>query len=426
MAPKSIFFALAAVNGALAYPWVPQMPGVDSSMIGARAQELNARDAPNCPFNPNHEPAAPITDQFPYMGAKNGIPGSTKGGIQVPAPGDTAHAFRAPNPKTDIRGPCPGLNVLANHGFLARDGITTYNELVDAQQNVYNTGPFLANLLAIAGVGLTGDIVGTTKMSLGCDATSRTASSLNLLASEGGLNSHNKFEADTSLTRNDFFLADGDNYHFNTTLFTQMMSVCNGNCGREELALYRLQRYEASKADNGNFFFGPGSLLLFGAASFLYELMPGSSHKPDEATMMSFFGASKDASGNYVNNGQERLPENWYNRVEHYSNVSEEILAMYALHPVPFGGNVGKGNFNGLNSGTDIVNGKINPDLPYNALCLMYQALTGAQPGLLGVAVNLPVNSLSAITKGLAPMAANLGCPTNHNDGSQSTGANSS
>ncbi|SMQ55948.1 unnamed protein product [Zymoseptoria tritici ST99CH_3D7] len=396
MAPKSIFFALAAVNGALAYPWVPQMPGVDSSMIGARAQELNARDAPNCPFNPNHEPAAPITDQFPYMGAKN-----------------DRYSWTLP------RSECA-------RQFLARDGITTYNELVDAQQNVYNTGPFLANLLAIAGVGLTGDIVGTTKMSLGCDATSRTASSLNLLASEGGLNSHNKFEADTSLTRNDFFLADGDNYHFNTTLFTQMMSVCNGNCGREELALYRLQRYEASKADNGNFFFGPGSLLLFGAASFLYELMPGSSHKPDEATMMSFFGASKDASGNYVNNGQERLPENWYNRVEHYSNVSEEILAMYALHPVPFGGNVGKGNFNGLNSGTDIVNGKINPDLPYNALCLMYQALTGAQPGLLGVAVNLPVNSLSAITKGLAPMAANLGCPTNHNDGSQSTGANSS
>jgi hypothetical protein len=92
------------------------------------------------------------------------------------------------------------------------------NELVDAQQNVYNTGPFLANLLATAGVGLTGDIVGTTKMSLGCDATSRTRSPLNVLASEPGLNGHNKFEADTSLTRNDYFLANGDNWRLNTTV----------------------------------------------------------------------------------------------------------------------------------------------------------------------------------------------------------------
>jgi hypothetical protein len=155
--------------------------------------------------------------------------------------------------------------------------------------------------------------------------------------------------------------------------------------------------------------------------------------------MMSFFGVGKDASGNYFNNGQERLPANWRNRVESYSNVSEEILAMYALHvslghhvsnphgtriltliqPVPFGGNVGRNNFNGLNFGSYIQDGQIDPELPFNALCLMYQALTGAQPGLIGQAVNLPVNALNALTAGLAPMAANLGCPLNHNDGSQ-------
>jgi hypothetical protein len=152
------------------------------------------------------------------MGAINGQAGSTTGGIQVPAPGDTLHQFIAPNYTVDIRGPCPGLNVLANHGFLARDGITTYNELVDAQQNVYNTGPALANVLAIAGVGLTGDIVGTSKMSIGCDATSRTAGALSLLAEEPGLDGHNKFEADTSLTRDDFFLGDGDDFKMNATV----------------------------------------------------------------------------------------------------------------------------------------------------------------------------------------------------------------
>lgn len=47
---------------------------------------------------------------------------------------------------------------------------TLDNELVDMQQNVYNVGYDLANILAIAGVGLDGDLVGTTKLSIGCDA----------------------------------------------------------------------------------------------------------------------------------------------------------------------------------------------------------------------------------------------------------------
>ena len=36
----------------------------------------------------------------------------------------TTHQFIAPGPN-DKRGPCPGLNAAANHGFLPRSGITT-------------------------------------------------------------------------------------------------------------------------------------------------------------------------------------------------------------------------------------------------------------------------------------------------------------
>lgn len=35
------------------------------------------------------------------------------------------HEYRDPGPG-DIRGPCPGLNAAANHGYLPRDGIATY------------------------------------------------------------------------------------------------------------------------------------------------------------------------------------------------------------------------------------------------------------------------------------------------------------
>ena len=41
------------------------------------------------------------------------------------------HAFKAPG-KGDQRGPCPGLNVLANHGYISHDGITSYAEVVTA------------------------------------------------------------------------------------------------------------------------------------------------------------------------------------------------------------------------------------------------------------------------------------------------------
>jgi hypothetical protein len=33
--------------------------------------------------NANHQGAAPYSDKYPYTGAKNGVPGSQKGGIKV-------------------------------------------------------------------------------------------------------------------------------------------------------------------------------------------------------------------------------------------------------------------------------------------------------------------------------------------------------
>ncbi len=43
------------------------------------------------------------------------------------------HAWEAPNfAKGDQRGPCPGLNALANHGYLPRNGVSDINTMVDA------------------------------------------------------------------------------------------------------------------------------------------------------------------------------------------------------------------------------------------------------------------------------------------------------
>ncbi|KAJ4294179.1 hypothetical protein N0V90_007869 [Kalmusia sp. IMI 367209] len=391
------------------------MPGVDSSLLRAHKNRPRQQPSPrDCPFNPDHKNAAPITDEYPYNGAKNGVAGKGVGGYQVPDPGDTAHAFEEPGPN-DIRGPCPGLNTAANHHFLAHDGITTFNELVDAQQNIYNVGYDLAVLLAALGLTLTdGDIV-TEKLSIGCDATSRTSFNPVLTGSEPGLNGHNKFEADTSLTRNDYFTADGDNYSMNGTLFGMMQDTCKGNFNLENLALYRYQRYEQSIAENPNFYFGPFSLLLYGAASFLYELMPNGNHNyaPDLETISSFFGAEQGDDGSWHFNNKEKIPDNWTNRKTPYTilDVGNQIFEMYALHPALFGGNTADGSFDTINWSA-IQDGKL--DLNLNATvtaCLLYQLATERVPGSLNGILTPTVEALAFIASKVSPSFENLGCP---------------
>jgi hypothetical protein len=87
---KSVAFALL-VSGAYSFPWVADQPGVHSPW--SKHRRLHARQQPgvgpggaaSCPFNPDHVPAASITDEYPYNGAINGLPGKGQGGYQVPA-----------------------------------------------------------------------------------------------------------------------------------------------------------------------------------------------------------------------------------------------------------------------------------------------------------------------------------------------------
>ena len=50
-----------------------------------------------------------------------------------------AHAYKAPGP-TDLRGPCPAMNAVANHGYIARNGYTNIQEAITAIMKVYRVG----------------------------------------------------------------------------------------------------------------------------------------------------------------------------------------------------------------------------------------------------------------------------------------------
>ena len=219
---------------------------------------------------------------------------------------------------------------------------------------------------------------------------------------------YQKFEEDTSLTRNDYYLANGDDYSFNGTLFAMMQSTCAGNFNREHLSLSRYQRFQQSKADNANFYFGPKSVLLIGAATFLYELFPslGPAGAPDLATISSFFGAQSDGNGGYTFNNQERIPADWYNRKVPYTiaGAAAETVALYLENPTLFGGNAGKGNFDLLNFGTDFNNGQFNATAQ-NVLCLFYQLATENVPSSLSGVLELPLNVITWAAGKLNPVS---------------------
>jgi hypothetical protein len=108
--------------------------------------------------------------------------------------------------------------------------------------------------------------------------------------------------------------------------------------------------------------------------------MPTNGGPPDLATISSFFGAKSDGNGGWTH-VPERIPDNWFSRATPYTgvDVTEEILAQYLANPVAFGGNVGKGNFVGLDFGP-IVNGQWSPTSAADVGCLLQQAVLAAVP----------------------------------------------
>lgn len=55
---------------------------------------------------------------------------------------EAAYPYQDPKP-SDQRGPCPGMNTLANHGYINRNGITTVAQTVVAAARVFNMGAYV-------------------------------------------------------------------------------------------------------------------------------------------------------------------------------------------------------------------------------------------------------------------------------------------
>ncbi|KAJ3999793.1 Chloroperoxidase [Lentinula boryana] len=264
-------------------------------------------------------------------------------GVRVPIPGQQHEELLL----FDFRGPCPGLNAMANHGYIPRKGIATIDEFVHGTQEVFGMGGDLALLLSIIGVQMGGEIL-SLSFSIGKGENSILGP---LLSGNGLTGSHNNYEADVSPTRGDF----NNNHDVRMSQFLQLYNLQSNvsdpasqvNYDIDILTIFRLSRFQQSIANNPYFFNGPitGVLVQPAAYQFIFHFTANKSEEYPEGRLDRewplFITAIQklilEVPRRLLGPGQERIPDNWYKRAigDEYGLVSvlREATSIGIAHP---------------------------------------------------------------------------------------------
>ncbi|KAH7406357.1 Chloroperoxidase [Phaeosphaeria sp. MPI-PUGE-AT-0046c] len=340
------------------------------------------------------------------------------------------HSYIAPG-SNDLRGPCPGLNAMANHGYLPRNGISTITQMTTAANEVFGMGLDLSAFLSIYSAIVAGDL---TSFSIGGKPKTGgllggLTSSLGLLGEPQGLSaSHNRFEHDGSPLRADLY-STGDPVSLNLRQFEELLSMPLSPNGIDAsvMTAFRINRVRHSIATNGHYFAGPVTFFALNPATYQFTYRFFANHTAenpegylDAKTLMSFEGVTGE-KGNYKwSRGQERIPENWYRRFvgDEYTIAAftSEAIGIELANPelIRLGGNTGEPNtFTGVNI-DDLTGNVFNAQTLLegnNIMCLAYVAALQATPDLLGGLVGNVLVAVQKLTNALDPIIAALGCP---------------
>jgi len=333
------------------------------------------------------------------------------------------HAFVAPGP-TDQRGPCPGLNAMANHGYLPHNGIATIDQFITGTYDVFGMGTDLATVLAVYGAVFDGDL---TKWSIG--GPDARVGLLNLLGTPQGISgSHNKYEGDASPTRGDLYQY-GNDYEVVLSQFQELYSKGQpaDNYDLDLLTEQRANRFNQSINENPYFFNAPfsGVVAQPAAWSFIYRFMANKSSEYPEGRLngevLKSFYAITGESGNFqYTPGHERIPDNWYKRAigdEYtvpYLSADSNVMLLKHLEFASVGGNTGKTNsFVGL-APEDLTGGVFNAATlaqGNNAMCYGLELSIQETPDLLSGIFTDTTNPLNKVLSALGDAADSLGCP---------------
>ena len=160
--------------------------------------------------------------------------------------------FRAPS-ASDVRSPCPGLNSLANHGFIHRNGRNmTIPHLIEGGAAGMNMGPDFMALIGAAGILSSPDPSG-------------------LAFDLDNLDQHNfPIEHDVSLSRQDKYF--GNWYDFNQTVWDGTVGYYKGmqKTTTPVAAKARYHRVEVCQSKNPECTYGPMQFIFSSGETGLY------------------------------------------------------------------------------------------------------------------------------------------------------------
>jgi hypothetical protein len=354
------------------------------------------------------------------------------------------HRFVPPG-YMDFRGPCPGLNALANHDYIPHRGIATMDQLVNASVEVFGMSFEQASLAAIYTIPFTVSY-DLNHISIG-EAISGVVPPTNgivLKIPPQGLNfAHTSVEVDASPTRLDKYQpnSQGNNFDLKIPLFQQLLDLQKGvpddkvNSSLAVLADHRTKRLRDGQAINPQFFLQPfGGLFMNGNK---YALIPqlfanrSAAHpqgRLDRKTLMSFFGVSfQDGNSGSLKytRGWERIPENWYRRSldDPYTlkKANDDLVYQARRHPdlvnkFGIGGNSGRVNDYRNVLAQQLTNGTYTQETlleGYNLTCLGFVASYALAPYYLrGYYENYEELIMQKHFAGLITMSKELNCTT--------------
>lgn len=209
----------------------------------------------------------PLTDPIEVTGDHEFIPPDYENGAQ--------------------RGPCPGLNALANHGYISRKGVTSLVEVTGAINQVYGMGIELATVLAVMGTVFVGNPLSLNPgFSIGATASGAQNildNLVGLLGTPRGLNgSHNIIEGDSSMTRADLYMG-GDASTMVMQQFQDLydMSSGEGNYDFDVFAERASIRFDETVATNPNFYYGPFTGMIARNAGYLFACRMFANHSSE-------------------------------------------------------------------------------------------------------------------------------------------------
>ncbi|KAJ3274096.1 hypothetical protein HDV01_003589 [Terramyces sp. JEL0728] len=213
-------------------------------------------DIPKSPKKAAGSPKAkPLSPIKPAKALSDSKPSSPKKDAPISpsktiAYGNAANAWFPPLPG-QTRSPCPGLNSLANHGYLPRDGNTplTPDMLITAFKKSFNADVDLINFIVNAA----------------------TQAGIPQNFTLGQLNVHNAIEHDASLTRQDCYF--GNCSKLNIKQFTNFMAhVSNGHSmTMQDMVNVRHNHFNYTIANNPTYLLGPTQYFLaYGEASLIH------------------------------------------------------------------------------------------------------------------------------------------------------------